>query len=62
MLVDACIALLNNQLIVINMVVVIISYTEVNSTELVILRLSPPVILRLIIPNWLYQDYFHYSC
>ena len=53
-LVDTCIALLNNQLIVINLVVLGISYIEVNNTELVVLRLFPPVISRLIIPNWLY--------
>ena len=60
--VDTCIALLNNQLIVINLAVLIIlgiSYIEVNNTELVVLRLSPQVKLRLIMPNWLYQGYLH---
>ena len=59
--VDTCIALLNNQLIVINLVVLGISYIEVNNTELVVLRLSPPVKLRLIIPNWLHQSCLHQS-
>lgn len=59
--VDTCIALLNNQLIVINLVVLGISYIEVNNIEFVVLRLSPPVILRLIMTNWLYQGYLNES-
>ena len=59
--VDTCIALLNNQLIVINLAVLGISYIDVSITELVVLSLFPPVILRLIMPNWLYQGYLHES-